>query len=594
MILTNLAGLWALLGIPLVLAIHFLQRKARSVPVSTLFLLEQTQRESLSGRRFDRLTSSIPLWLQLLFVLLLTWLLVEPRYGRADSVQRVAIVLDSSASMQAFRPRLLETLRERLPTLRGAAAQVEFLVTESHPERPRIYAGNSLDALLAALDKWSPDAGTLDPTPALRIARSLVAREGLLIYATDTPLDPLPFEAQLLAVGTPLENVGFTGVSFAEEQGALVWKALIRNHSTTPQQRGWRLVMADGTSTEPTTTTLQPGQLAQLQGAFPTGAERCTVMLSGDGFPVDDVLPLVRPAPKPLLTRVAPNEKFAELFERLAGSLVGARPAEPAGQADLVLTAYDPLAPALPDGHAIVMMDDQTRGGQYLRGGIISEQHPLITGLNWQPLLVRETIRIEKLPSDQVLLWQGEVPLILLRGNPSNQQLIFNFDVSLSNAARLPAFVVLIHRFAERVLQAKVATHAETYEAGQPLDLAYQTSPGAPPLVMEFQPVDGKPTRTELPASQLARHSAPRTPGHFTIRQGELELIRGATFFADPREADFSATTTTDTLDPRAGAAIDRQTRQDHFWRLWILAAIACLLAAWHFTHKPTAATAAA
>ncbi|HVJ45894.1 MAG TPA: BatA domain-containing protein, partial [Luteolibacter sp.] len=105
--LTNPLGLLALLGIPAVLAIHFLQRKAVELPVSTLFLLERTQREAASGRRFDRLIPSIPLWMQLLAVLLLTWFLTEPRYPKSGTVQRLAIVLDSSASMTVFKEEAL-------------------------------------------------------------------------------------------------------------------------------------------------------------------------------------------------------------------------------------------------------------------------------------------------------------------------------------------------------------------------------------------------------------------------------------------------------------------------------------------------------
>ena len=37
----NPNALWALLGIPAVLAVHFLQRKAKTTPVTTLFLIEQ-------------------------------------------------------------------------------------------------------------------------------------------------------------------------------------------------------------------------------------------------------------------------------------------------------------------------------------------------------------------------------------------------------------------------------------------------------------------------------------------------------------------------------------------------------------------------
>jgi hypothetical protein len=584
MILSNLAGLWALLGIPLVVLIHFLQRKAKTVPVSTLFLLEQTQRDALSGRRFDRVTPSVPLWLQILFVILLAWLLAEPRYPRADSVQRVAIVLDSSASMQAFRQPLVDALTKRLPAMHGAATAADFLVIDSNPDQPRIYAGKSLPDLLVALAKWQPQSGTVDPTAALRIARSLVAREGMVVYATDTPQEKLPFDAQLLAVGSPLENVGFTGVSFADEQGALVWKALIRNHGASVQERSWQLVLPDGSKSQPIPVRLEPGRLVQLQGAFPAGTDRCQVVLSADAFGADDVLPLVRPLPKPLLTFAAASEKYATIFARLIGSLQGAQPAADAAAADLSLVAYDPLAPAMPAGHSIIFMDDSTRGGQYLRGGIVAERHALLDGLNWQALLVRETLHLEKGPTDQVLLWQGDLPLILLRGDAATQQLVFNFDITLSNADRLPAFVVLVNRYASRVLQAKIAPHAQVYETGEPLDLAHQLGAQAAPLVLVETPVGGPAQRTTLPANQRVRLQTPRRPGHFTLTQGETVLINGSTFFADSREANFSAATSVDQLDPNAGSAILRQTRDDYLWRLWVLAALAALLIAWPFT----------
>ena len=73
--LGNPLGLLALLGLPAVLAVHFLQRRARREVVSTLFLLTPLHRESESGRRWERLRTSWPLWLQLLAVLVLAWLM---------------------------------------------------------------------------------------------------------------------------------------------------------------------------------------------------------------------------------------------------------------------------------------------------------------------------------------------------------------------------------------------------------------------------------------------------------------------------------------------------------------------------------------
>ncbi|HRJ10726.1 MAG TPA: BatA domain-containing protein, partial [Prosthecobacter sp.] len=98
----NPLGLWALLGLPVVVAIHFLQRRQRRVTCTTLFLLEQMRRESRTGNRFEKLRVSIPFWLQLLMVLLLAWLLAQPRWLGRDAVQRVAVVLDASASMAAL------------------------------------------------------------------------------------------------------------------------------------------------------------------------------------------------------------------------------------------------------------------------------------------------------------------------------------------------------------------------------------------------------------------------------------------------------------------------------------------------------------
>ena len=141
MILTNPFGFFALLGIPAVLLIHFLQRQAQVIPVSTLFLLEQTQRESTSGRRFDRLTNSVPLWLQLLMVLFLTWLLVEPRYKSKTSTQQIAIVLDSSASMSVFKEDLLQTLKKGLPKLKGSASKLQLYFLTSDPNEPILYSG---------------------------------------------------------------------------------------------------------------------------------------------------------------------------------------------------------------------------------------------------------------------------------------------------------------------------------------------------------------------------------------------------------------------------------------------------------------------
>src|SRR4051812_17588628 len=100
-VIGNTAGLWALVGVPAILAIHFLQQRARVARTSTWFLIERLAPDSARGRTWDRLRTSRNLWLQLIAVLLATWILIEPRWVRSESAQTVVVVFDASASMGA-------------------------------------------------------------------------------------------------------------------------------------------------------------------------------------------------------------------------------------------------------------------------------------------------------------------------------------------------------------------------------------------------------------------------------------------------------------------------------------------------------------
>lgn len=584
----NLAGLWALLGIPAVILIHFLQRKAKLIPVSTLFLLDKTQREASSGRHFDRLTQSIPLWMQILGVLLLTWLLLEPRYPLARSTQRIALVLDSSASMTVSKDRLLVQLAKDLPALKGFATEVEYTVLESTPGKPRLYAGKSTEELLNALKDWQPLAGVTDPTQALRLARSLVSREGIIIYASDTPSESLPFEAIQLSVGKAIENVGFTGVAFENKEGALLWRATLQNYSDQDVTRTWYVDSGKGAPAEPKTVSLPARSLVTLQSNFPSQAQRIQLKLSGDEFATDDTLRIVRPVPKKLTIEAAPalaalNKKLLRAIEQLTPGT--------AADADITLASYDPLDPTPVQGNAVIFVDDATQGGQYLAGGIIAEKHPLLDGLNWQSLLVRETIALELRPNDQTLLYQDKRPLILLRSLPATaerpacQQLLFNFDPRLSNIENQPALIVILLRFIEQIRAVKVAPSQENLETSQPIALASNsTTPPVPVRLMELS-ASGEALRTKEVDPNIPL-TAPELPGYFRYQQGESTLLEAATYFADTREADFRECAEVNQLADAQAAAIQAHSKGDPYWHLWLLALIGILLVSWYFTRE--------
>ena len=207
--------------------------------------------------------------MQLLAILLLAWFLSEPRFKKENSVQRVAIVMDSSASMTVFKTEAIAAIRKQLPDLQGSASAMELTLLPSAAGADRIYAGTSPEELLSALEKFSPDTGLSDPSYALRLARSIVSNDGIVIYLTDTPAEILPYDARLISVGKPIGNVGFTGISFEEKEGALTWQAIIRNYGETPAERSWSLVTATGAS-EPRPFTIEGHHAATKPDRTPT------------------------------------------------------------------------------------------------------------------------------------------------------------------------------------------------------------------------------------------------------------------------------------------------------------------------------------
>lgn len=605
LIITNPLGFWALCGIPTVLLIHFLQRQARIIPVSTLFLLAQTQRESVSGRRFDRITNSIPLWLQILMVLLLTWLLVEPRHVRPASTQQVAVILDSSASMTVFKESLKETLANRLPSLRGSASRLQIFVFESDPDKPTIYAGDEVEEAIGAIEAWAPAAGAIDPTSALRLARSRVNREGILVYVTDTPVEGLPFDAQVVSIGEAQPNCGFTGVSFDRQDGKLAWRAVIRNYSDKALTRTWQVQFADGSLSEPRTVELAKGGMTTIAATFPENSANLRILLNEDDFPLDDQLPIVRPAPKALHLWSNTAPKFTDFNARLSNSFPNVSFVNNSTEADISLVSYDPLSPELPSADSIVVVDETTQSRKYLRGGIVAEKHPLMDGLNWQALLIRESIELQLSQADEVLLWQGDRPLIALRDTTvfdettdadgkvvaeaarRVSQLILNFDPTLSNAFKLPATVILLHRFCENLRDQKVAAETRNTETGQSITISTHQGPEAAPLVFTVFGPDGKATDEKIiPLERVGDLRAPATPGFFTIKQGDETLLTSGAHFADTREADLRLCATEDNLSGAGGEAVDLHTREDHLWRLWVILVLAALVFAWYYTKE--------
>lgn len=591
----NPLGLLALLGVPAVLAIHYLQRRTRTIPVSTLFLIEQRRDQSRIGRRFDRLISSWPMWLQLLMVLLLAAHLSEPRLPAAGSVQRVAVVLDGSASMRVFKRELLRQVAALAERCQSVARRTEFLVLLDDPAQPRLYAGDSAAAMLRAIEGWQPVGGPVDPTGSLRLARERVGNHGLLVFATDCLLEKPPADAVLLAVGHPVANVGITGLTVGRKDGQSVWRALVSNRSGSAQNRGWHLEWDEGRRSADAVIHLEAGGMADLSGELPEGATRLRLVMEPDEFNLDDSFAFLTPSPKPLWFRHTLPDALRWLPERLGRSVPGLTETPAGKTADLVLAASsDGLFPTV-SGPAILMSAAGEANAKMLGQPMVAARHPLVAGLFWETLAVQDVPLVPAKPDDVVLVWCGTQPMVSLRPVPppagvtapaaSAQQLVLHFNPALSNWERLPAAAVLLLRYCEEVRLAKRGTAREQLEPRQAL------APLLPgdvqgDLTIETLDIAGRVVNSrQLSSNGIVGLRALDEPGFLRVREGDMTLIDGAVAFADAREGDFRACTS---RDPKAEIR-NVSTAGDvlgPWWPLVVLLVLAALLASWAFAGR--------
>jgi hypothetical protein len=155
-------------------------------------------------------------------------------------------------------------------------------------------------------------------------------------------------------------------------------------------------------------------------------------------------------------------------------------------------------------------------------------------------------------PDDEVLVWAGPRPLIVLGRGGGGRQLVADFPLTGSSAERVPAFPLLLHRFAETVRGGVVGFEQDNFETGAELPVALRAGAGAAVLESGTDPQPGPLLR------------APLFPAFFHVRQGAEERVSGAAHFADTTEADLTQAAADDEAqgEPGRAEATERNSRE--------------------------------
>jgi hypothetical protein len=586
--LGNPVALWGLAGLAALVAVHFLQQRARRVALSTRFLIEALEPESRGGRTWERFRASRAFWLQVLALLALLWVLADPRWPRADSAQTVVLVLDDALAMQAVVEPARAAARRLMTEAEGQAVRTEWVILGSDPRAPRRYRGTERARAEAALAAWRPSLGTHDYAPALAAGRALAAEGGGVCWFLTDREAKVPPEQAALGVGRPLANAGFAGGEVRREGAGWTWRAVVKNSAGEAQRRVWWIEGPAGASAR-REVELLPDAVVELSGAWPAEAERATLRLASDGFEADDALPLVRPESKRLRARVALAGEPGEFFRKLLGGIDGvdlsaALSAALGAELRVGEEAAGEAAGAGAAGAAIVLA---AAGGEaketraLLRAPVVAERHALVDGLNWQGLLGPGPAGLASAPDDEVLLWQAERPLVWLRaGGPGRRALVLNLEWAEGNAGRLPATVLLVRRFVESTRDARPGPYRANFDANAAVPLAEADLAGeAVDWTIERE---GEPRRL-LPPEERTVLRAPAEAGFFSVRRGDEVLVTGAARFADARQGDFRGAGEFRREPPAAEAEARRRrnTQTDPLAALWLALAGVALLASW-------------
>jgi hypothetical protein len=567
LLIGNPSGAWALLAAPAIFAIHFLQERTRVLPSSTLFLLGAVDPATPRGVVLRRLRSSWTLWLQVLAALLLAWVLCEPRWVHPGAWRRITLVVDDSASMGAFRSRVIQGLETVLRPVARTPVYTEWTVLAASRAHDPLYRGPSLDAALNAVQagEWVYPEGDLH-----RVLTSAVLSRGnvpgSVFWITDRQREGLPAGVQTLAFGEPLPNCGWAGLRVWTAGGETLWEAIVRNWSDTAQKRSWAWSDPAGETTKQDLELL-PGGLVTLRGTFPEGVSRGRLSLSGDVFALDDSLDLLKPLPRPLRVGcVLEGGAPAEWTRRVVETVPGGEFVK-AGNVRVLVASAD--APAARRSVALVLF----AGREFPPGAgvAVGEEHPLVAGQDWQGLLIGATGDLTPAAGDAVLVWRAGKPLVWLGSVEGSPRLVFNFPFSKSNADRLPAMVLLLGRFLARVQSLGDDFCRDNAVVGEAIPVTSGNG-------WRLHPAQGAP----IPLPARVALTAPWQPGPFEVRDAQQKVVyEGAAQFVDPRESDFSAASWFTDLGDVGGQMNLQQSEPDSLNELWILLAGLAMLGAW-------------
>jgi len=467
-VFTSPLGLLALLGVPLVIALHMFRRRFSPREVSALFLWDLEDPTAAAGRKRQRLMRSPSFWCELIAALLLGLALGGPRSCGASSAEHLVVLLDSSASMSAvgaagtdgevsFAERARELALERLEDL-PAGSRISLIASGAEP---RVLAGPlALPAeAAAALATWRPAQGAHAFDDGLALAGELAQAERVL-FLTDRPPPGTPApNVEWIAVGEPLDNLALAEVVRTRDAVQLT----VQSFAPAEERADLRIYVLDPESGRPQLelareSFMVPGgqrvtRTYELAGAtaFDPATALLRATLEPDALALDNEVHIAPPAARTLALGTG--------FNAVTSAQLGL-----ASSAEAPAPYLDRIASVVPDSVGVgtpkeahlwlgaaaietsaweLLVARGTGSTAFVGPFLIAAGDPLVRGLTLQGVVWRASPDLA-LPG-RPLISAGDLPLATLDGNT----LWLNLVPEGSTLTLSPDWPILLSNLAE-------------------------------------------------------------------------------------------------------------------------------------------------
>jgi hypothetical protein len=575
----NPLGLFALLAVPAVVALHLYRRRFEPRPVSALFLWAVDDRMPVAGRKREPLRTSVSFWSECLAALLLALAFGGPRSGcAAGRSEHLVVVLDSSASMGAVsegkstRARAVELVEERIAAL-GRGSRVTLV--QSGP-RPSLVAGPAAfpAEARAELETWQPGAAHHDLAPAVALALQFAGDARVTLVTDHYEPEAWPETIEVVSLGRPLDNWAITRASRARERGedGVEHEKLfltLASFASTARTVAVR-ISASGRELARQEEVLEPGKRAHFALPVSDGVGMVEARIDADGLALDDSVLLAPPPARTLALFAALEEAELHALGLADGgehgiarwlALVPRSVAAPSADAAHLVIARAALA--APAAWTLVL---EPLGGERkdLIGPFLADRASTLlegTTLEGSVWSVDPALVLPGAP----LVSAGSQPILAEERRGERVTWHWNFDPARSSLQRSPDWPILLANMAElrrSALPGPERTNLGvgerfTYRPGAELAGVDRTAPVV--YALEGPLGDASKPLREIPALEEVVVDGLERPGAYRLTFGARTVAEFAVAFTDAAESDLRGANAGRHPATRAGAELEAE-----------------------------------